>query len=292
MDNARADFERLLDELRPRLHRYCARMVGSVIDGEDVVQETLVKAIEAFPRSQPIDHPEGWLFRIAHNAALDLLRRRAREEVLTVHDGAEEVADRSGDADRRLAAAASLGTLMHLPVAQRASVILMDVLGYSLQEVAGVLALTIAAVKANLHRGREQLRAMATEPPTRAQPALTPSARARLQTYIDRFNARDFDAVRALLAEEVRVDVVGRVRLRGRGEASTYFGNYSRIHDWQLVPGLVEGRAAALVHDPQDPARTPRYFILFDWSDGRVAAVRDFRHLRYVIDGADFLLLT
>src|SRR5213083_2789060 len=72
--------EQLLGELRPRLHRYCARMIGSVIDGEDVVQETMLKAIEAAPAVEPITNPEGWLFRIAHNAALDFLRRRAREE--------------------------------------------------------------------------------------------------------------------------------------------------------------------------------------------------------------------
>src|SRR3981189_793516 len=74
----RKAFDRLLGELRPKLHRYCARMTGSVIDGEDVVQETMNKALEAFPPGGIIVRPEGWLFRIAHNAALDFLRRRAR----------------------------------------------------------------------------------------------------------------------------------------------------------------------------------------------------------------------
>ena len=69
---SREAFDRLLGELRPKLHRYCARMTGSVIDGEDVLQATLVKAIEAFPGAGPIVNPEGWLFRIAHNAALRL----------------------------------------------------------------------------------------------------------------------------------------------------------------------------------------------------------------------------
>ena len=77
MIDPKAEFDRLLAELRPRLHRYCARMTGSVIDGEDVLQETLVKAIEAFPHTGPLANVEGWLFRIAHNAALDFLRRRA-----------------------------------------------------------------------------------------------------------------------------------------------------------------------------------------------------------------------
>jgi len=66
---ARAAFDRLLGELRPKLHRYCARMTGSVIDGEDVVQEALIKAIEASPDMGSIAHPEGWLFRIAHISA-------------------------------------------------------------------------------------------------------------------------------------------------------------------------------------------------------------------------------
>ena len=75
-----ASVEGLLAEMRPRLHRYCARMVGSVIDGEDVLQDALIKAVESFPSAGPIANPQGWLFRIAHNTALDFLRRRARQE--------------------------------------------------------------------------------------------------------------------------------------------------------------------------------------------------------------------
>src|SRR5690349_1220194 len=80
MSDPKADFERLLADMRPKLHRYCARMTGSVIDGEDVLQETLIKAIEAFPHTGPLANAEGWLFRIAHNAAMDFLRRRSRQQ--------------------------------------------------------------------------------------------------------------------------------------------------------------------------------------------------------------------
>ena len=76
------DIERLLITMRPRLHRYCARMVGSVIDGEDVLQDALIKAVEAHASAGPVGNPEGWLFRIAHNTALDFLRRRSRLEAL------------------------------------------------------------------------------------------------------------------------------------------------------------------------------------------------------------------
>src|SRR4051812_6455216 len=80
--SAAASLDRLLIELRPKLHRYCARMVGSMIDGEDVVQDALVKAVQSFAAAGPIGNPEGWLFRIAHNTALDFLRRRNRQEAL------------------------------------------------------------------------------------------------------------------------------------------------------------------------------------------------------------------
>src|ERR1700748_2242647 len=90
-DAARAAFDRLLGELRPKLHRYCARMTGSVIDGEDAVQEALMKAVEAYPSFAMIDNPEAWLFRIAHNATLDLLRRRARQEARQVEKELEMI---------------------------------------------------------------------------------------------------------------------------------------------------------------------------------------------------------
>ena len=75
--DAPLSLEKTFTALRPKLHRYCARMTGSVIDGEDVVQEALAKAIEASASAASIENPEGWLFRIAHNTALDFMRRRA-----------------------------------------------------------------------------------------------------------------------------------------------------------------------------------------------------------------------
>jgi RNA polymerase sigma-70 factor, ECF subfamily len=288
MIDPKAEFERLLAELRPRLHRYCARMTGSVIDGEDVLQETLVKAIEAFPHTGPLANVEGWLFRIAHNAALDFLRRRARREGVQDGDEAlETIADPDSEIERRQAAAASLRTLMRLPVAQRSSVILMDVLGHSLEEISEVLESTVPAIKANLHRGRQRLVELAAEPDDRPPPVLAEADRQRLAAYVARFNARDFDALRAQLADDVKVEVVNRTRLSGRGEVGRYFGNYSQTNDWHLAPGLVEGRPAVVVLDPAQPAGLPVYFMLIDWRDGRLLAVRDFRYARYVVDGAE-----
>lgn len=284
----RADFERLLRELRPKLHRYCARMTGSVIDGEDAVQDALVKAIDAFPKLASIENPEAWLFRVAHNAALDLLRRRARRDAGRSDEDIAMIAAPSSQTDERIAAAASLRTFMRLPVGQRSSVILMDVLGYSLEEIGGVLEASIPSVKANLHRGRTRLRELAKEPDDRPLPVLREPERSLLGAYIDRFNARDFDTIRDMLAEEVRLDLVARTRLNGRAEVATYFGNYAHNQDWRLTLGLVEGRPAVLVSDPGDPAGTPLYFVLLRWSGDRLLAIRDFRYARYAMEGAEF----
>jgi RNA polymerase sigma-70 factor, ECF subfamily len=94
-------------------------MTGSVIDGEDVVQEALLKAIEALPETGSIAHPEAWLFRIAHNAALDYLRRRARQDAAHANEDPDMIIDPIAVADDRQAAAASLRTFMRLPVCRR-----------------------------------------------------------------------------------------------------------------------------------------------------------------------------
>ena len=287
---AASGIDALLVAMRPKLHRYCARMVGSVIDGEDVLQDALIKAVESFPSAAPLGNPEGWLFRIAHNTALDFLRRRRRQEGLRSSEELDMIADPADPVASRQIAGASLRTFMRLPVAQRSSVILMDVLGCSLQELCDVMDFSLPAVKAALHRGRARLRELAAEPDDMPHPALSAAERDRLGAYVARFNARDFDAVRAMIADDVRLDLVNKTRMNGKAEVSRYFGNYAGIADWQLVPGLVDGQPAILVFDPGEPGAAPKYFMLLQWSAGKVAAIRDFRHAPYIIDGAEFQL--
>ncbi|HEY0566615.1 MAG TPA: sigma-70 family RNA polymerase sigma factor [Xanthobacteraceae bacterium] len=288
--SAGAGIEDLLAAMRPRLHRYCARMVGSAIDGEDVLQDAMIKAVEAFPSAGGIDNPEGWLFRIAHNTALDFLRRRNRQEALRSSEEVDMIADPADSVASREIASASLRTFMRLPVAQRASVILMDVLGCSLKEVCEVMDFSLPAVKAALHRGRTQLRELADEPDDQPRASLSDADRERLGVYVAHFNARDFDAIRNLIADDVRLDLVNKTRMNGKAEVSRYFGNYAKVSDWRLVPGLVEGRPAILVFDPGQPGSAPKYFMLLQWSADKVATIRDFRHAPYVIDGAEYLI--
>src|SRR6266581_4737442 len=192
---AAADIDGLLARMRPKLHRYCARMVGSVIDGEDVLQDALIKAVESFASAGPLRNPEGWLFRIAHNTALDFLRRRNKQEALRSGEEVDMIADPADTVLSREIAGASLRTFMRLPVAQRSSVILMDVLGCSLAEICEVMDFSLPAVKAALHRGRTQLRELAAEPEEAPQPKLSDADRKRLSAYVGHFNARDFDAI-------------------------------------------------------------------------------------------------
>ena len=281
------DIEDLLARMRPRLHRYCARMVGSVVDGEDVLQDALIKAMEALQSVAPVVNPEGWLFRIAHNTALDFLRRRNRQEALHSAEEVEMVADQLDDVESRQIAATSLRTFMRLPVAQRSSVILMDVLGCSLAEVCDIMDFSLPAVKAALHRGRTQLRELAEEPDDAPQSGLSEADRTRLNSYVGHFNARNFEAIRAMIADDVRLDLVNRKKMNGKTEVSNYFGNYAKVSDWRLVTGQVEGRPAILVFDPNEPNGRPKYFMLLNWSADKLAAIRDFRHAAYVIDGAE-----
>jgi RNA polymerase sigma-70 factor, ECF subfamily len=289
---AQAALDRLIGEQRPKLHRYCARMIGSVIDGEDVVQEALIKAIEAYAAAAPVANPQGWLFRIAHNAALDFLRRRARLEAAHAEGDTDMIADPRTTSGSREIAATSLRTFMRLPAAQRASVILSDVLGYSAREISAITDTTVPAVKAALNRGRTRLQVLALEPEDQAMPELAEIERARLATYVNLFNSRDFDAIRDMLAADVRLDLVGRTGMAGKQEVARYFGNYSAIHDWLLVPGFIDCRPGILVCDPANPSSRPKYFILLQWTGGAVATIRDFRHARYAVEGAEIRILT
>jgi RNA polymerase sigma-70 factor (ECF subfamily) len=283
-----ADIDALLIALRPKLHRYCARMVGSVIDGEDVLQDALIKAMQARPAAGSIGNPEGWMLRIAHNTALDFLRKRKRQEALHSEAEVDLMADQLDAVTSRQIAAASLRTFMRLSVTQRSSVILMDVLGCSLQEICAVMDVSMTAAKAALVRGRANLRKFADEADDAPQPALSDADRKRLGAYVAHFNARDFDAIRAMISDDIRLELVSKMRMTGKAEVSRYFGNYSGVRDWHLVPGLVEGRPAILVFDPNAKDKPPKYFMLLNWSAEKVATIRDFRYAPYVIDGAEY----
>lgn len=277
-----------LAALRPALHRYAARMVGSVLDGEDIVQEALARAIAALERAPPEGDAAPWLFRITHNAAVDFLRTRERTSPERNVEDDDMVSD-AGEASRRLATRAAMSVFLRLPPSQRGTVILKDVLGYSNEEIADILGTTIAASKAALHRGRKQLRLYADEVP--AVRSADPDELAWLQTYVDRFNARDFDGIRTMLADEVRFDLVARLQ-GGRSAFETYFTRYAEMSAWRLSIGWIDGRPAVIVTDPADSRAVPKNVIVIEWTGDRITRLRDFAHAPYALEGARIALLS
>jgi RNA polymerase sigma-70 factor, ECF subfamily len=288
LEEGRRQFLALIEDIRPDLHRYCARMTGSIIDGEDVVQDTLARAYYQLSELKDLPAMRSWLFQIAHNRALDYLRRYDRRMGEPLDAALDIAADDACNPDdtlaRNEAVRAAVSRFLELAPAQRSCVILTDVLGYSLDETAALLALSVPAIKAALHRGRARLRALSAAsdalPPLRAvSPAVA--------RYAALFTARDWDGVRALLAEDVRLDLVSRLQRSGRRDVSGYFTNYDKVSDWHLVLGWLDGREVlAVFRDPRD-AR-PGYFIELRLTDGQVAAIRDFRFVPYIAVDAAF----
>ena len=198
LTKARAEFEKLIAEIRPELHRYCARMTGSVVDGEDVVQDTLAKAFYLLPQTAEIANLRNWLFRIAHNKAVDHTRAYARRfgEPLDEHPdmGTYDLPIANQDLTKM-----GLALFMELTPAQRGAVILKDVLEHSLTEIADILDMSVASVKGALHRGRASLRRAAQAVGESARP-LDPLEASLLEGYVRHFPAHEFDKLRELLA--------------------------------------------------------------------------------------------
>jgi RNA polymerase sigma-70 factor (ECF subfamily) len=266
-------------------------MTGSAVDGEDIVQDALIKALAALPSVGVIDNPEGWVFRIAHNTALDFLRRRARGPMMH-HDEALDMiaAPDSPDQDHE-AATMSLRTFMRLPALQRSAVILKDVLDHSLEEVASITGASEAAAKSALQRGRVRLREFAKEPADVSLPMLSDGMRARLTTYVEGFKIGDFDTVRAMLADDVKLDLVAKLRKQGKSKVEEYYAAYAAAKQWAYAAGVVDGRAAMLVYDREISLGTPAYFVALDFDGDRVVSIHDFLYARYAMEGIDLFRL-
>jgi len=290
LERARQEFLALVQPVRPDLHRYCARMTGSLADGEDVVQETLARACYELSHMHQPPPLRPWLFRVAHNCAIDHLRReslRRTEPLETALDIADAI-EREPDAvlARQQAVRAALAGFLALAPAQRACVILKDVLEHSLEEIASELVLTVPAVKAALHRGRTALQQQARD--ASAQASLPREISPALRRYAVLFEARDWDAVRSLLAEDVTLDLVSRRKASGRQAVASYFGNYDRTPHWQVMPGWLDAHEVLGVKRAGDSA-VPDYFIVLDWRDAQVARIRDYRYVPYIASEAQFV---
>jgi RNA polymerase sigma factor (sigma-70 family) len=294
LQSTRGRFLALVAELRPDLHRYCARMTGSVIDGEDVVQETLAHAYYELAELKEMPALRSWLFRIAHNRAIDYLRARLRRVSEPLDEALESPADPSFEPDnaaaREEAIRSAITRFLELAPVQRSCVILKDVFDYSVEELSAMLGLSGPAIKAALARGRARLRKQSVpadrDHPNNSPPTVSPA----LARYAELFNRRDWDGLREMLVDDVKLELASRFKFAGRDAVGNYFSNYHQITGWQVVPANLGGREVLAVFNNPGDSR-PGYFVQLTFSNERVSAIRDFRYVPYIAREANIELI-
>ena len=267
---------------RPSLHRYCARMTGSVMDGEDVVQEALIEAyrkLEQFDESRPL---KPWLFRIAHNRCIDFLRRKGvpgeAEAAAAVPDAVPPVEPSTlgiGKAVEHLVAS--------LPPKERACVVLKDVFDYSLEEIAELVDTTVGGVKTALNRGRTKLASspVASQSARSASPELVRI----MQLYVDRFDRRDWDGVRELISADARLGVADR--FAGKSADAPYFFNYNRgPWSWKLAVGEVDGEPAVVILRRGADTWTSYSVIRVNVTGQKIERIANYIHCPWAIPAA------
>ena len=281
-------FLKAVEDLRPALHKYCARMTSSVLDGEDLVQETLAQAYYKLSMMKQDVPLHAWLFKIAHNKCIDFLRsRRAQfvswdEQWEDIPDTALEASDVMEKQEKINEALSSLIAL--LPPKERACVILKDLLDHSLSEIAEILDSPLTAVKAALHRGRQKLQ-------TQVENQAKPQAREQselLDRYVALFNARDWEGVKQLLTADTQCDVIGTFSGRGRDViAANYLKNSERIWPWKMARAFVDGEEVMVRWHAVNGRWQPQGIARIEWQNGQVKHIREYTHAEYIFPMLD-----
>lgn len=292
-----------LEAHRVALTGHCYRMLGSVIDAEDAVQETMIRAFRALERFDGRSSLRTWLYRIATNVCLDALasrNRRARpmEDPEGTVDAPlverprthwlEPVPDARAlpsDADpseqaimRQSIRLAFVAALQHLPPKQRAALILTDVLGWTAAEIAECLETSVPAVNSALQRARATLASLddVTASPTEMSARDTEL----LARYVDAFERYDVDALTLLLREDATFSMPPyALWLRGPSAVRAWLlGRGSKCRGSRLVATAANGSPAFGQYRAGEPGEphTPWALIVLEVADGRIAGWNSF----------------
>jgi RNA polymerase sigma-70 factor (ECF subfamily) len=280
-------FLETISPLRPRLHRYCARMTGSITDGEDVVQDALFRAyrsLETWDESRPL---APWIFRIAHNQCIDFLRSRGVRVEAEAAVADPDFVD-PGDPIGPSIGPAIEHLVQNLPPKERACVLLKDVFEYSLEEIAELVDSTVGGVKAALNRGRSKLESLQGR--AAAPHVSTPVNKQILKLYIDRFNSRDWDGLRELIRADARLLVADRYS--GSFAAGGYLGVYSRMKvTWRLTLGEVDGGPSIILLNERNGGWEIAGIVRLNiGADGQVAHISDYQHCPWVLTAGSIVV--
>jgi RNA polymerase sigma-70 factor, ECF subfamily len=297
LENARNGSEdaytRLVEPHRSELHAHCYRMLGSVQDAEDALQEALVRAWKGLPGFEGRSSLRSWLYRIATNTSLDAIERRPKrilpidygppadpdggvgepvvesvwiepypDETLGIEDGYA-----SPDAryeQRESVELAFIATLQLLPASQRAVLILREVLGFSAQETADTLDTSVASVNSALQRARSTIE---KKLPDQSQQETLRSLgdekiKEIVEQYADAWERNDVDTVVSMLAEDAAFTMPPMARwFRGLDGIRGFLERWSMIPDWrwQAIPTTANGQPALAFYswDKEVGARVP-----------------------------------
>jgi RNA polymerase sigma-70 factor, ECF subfamily len=292
-----------LEQYRRELTGYCYRMLGSVHEAEDAVQETMLRAWKALARFEDRAGLRPWLYRIATNVCLDMLKSRSRRalprDVAPIGTSDGRLIDRRPDetwigpapdiltltfvgdpaecaVSRESVRLAFIAALQDLAPRQRAVLILRDVLLWRAAEVATLLDTTADAVNSALRRARSAL-----EGSDRDTAPSEPSVddRELLAAYIDAFERHDVEALVNLLREDAIVEMPPfDLWLRGRDDIRAWLIAVDAMADHTLVPVNANGSPAVAVYRPEATGGEPIAFAIhvLDVVDGRISAIHSF----------------
>ena len=281
----------LVGPLRDELHAHCYRMLGSVHDAEDAVQETLDRAWRKLESFEDRGSVRPWLYKIATNRSLTLIERGGRREVPTdlSPEGAPlaEAAWLEPYPDHRLSWTAELSpearvvsqesvelafvaALQHLSALQRAVLLLRDVLGFSAREVADLLETTVAAVNSALQRARKALEGLLPGATQRATLDAMDEATQRdvVRRYMVAWEAGDVEAIVAMLTDDAKYSMPPLTAwYEGHESIRTFLVQGPLTSRWRFLPARANGQLA---------------FGTYIWDEEKVA---------YVSAGLDLLAL-
>lgn len=279
-------FLETIAHLRPRLHRYCSRMTGSVLDGEDIVQDALFQAyrrLDSFDDNRALTP---WLFQIAHNRCIDFLRsRRVRRKAEA--DSARPDFFMPADPVGNGVAHAVEYLVMALAPKERACVLLKDVFDYSLDEIAALVGSTTGGVKAALKRSRSKLNSL---PPRSTPPVIESPQALRLRSlYVERFNRRDWDGVRELITADARLLVTDR--FEGPLADAPYFNRYQHLTTpWQMTLGKVDGQQIVIALRQNYGQLIPHGIVRVEIMNDSITRIVDYSHCPWVLGAVDSLV--